>query len=95
MNEKKFFVPGVLLSAAAVILAWFALPVESLVAAIVSLALNLKQKETRHVKIGVALAIIAILMAAVMLIYALWLGISQSGWVSYWLFRLIFVTEPM
>lgn len=95
MNEKKFFVPGMILSAVAVILAWFALPVESLAASIVSLILNLKRKDTRHVKIGVVLAIIAILMDVVLLAYGLWLGFSQSRWVSYWLFRLLFGAEPM
>lgn len=94
MNEKKFFIPGIVISAAALLLSVLAYPAEAILAAVFSLVLCIRNRSTKRVTIGIVLSVIACAMAAALLAFYLWQGVTHTGWVNYWLFQLLFGAEP-
>ena len=89
MKEKKFHIISIAIALAAIILVIFTLAGEGMLAAVISLILCIRLKDTYRVKIGVVLSIIAILGAFLdfVIYYTMYTGYDITG--IYWLFDLI------
>ena len=61
MTEKKFHIPSIIIASAAVILELFSFILEGALVAIVALVLCTLKRKTHRIKIGVALAIFALI----------------------------------
>ncbi len=90
MTEKKFYIPGIILSLISWIIGFFCFPVESIAVSVVSLVLNLRKKNTHRIKIGIILTILALVESIAFLAFTLYL--DAQGFVStdYWLNQLLF-----
>lgn len=90
MEEKKFYGAGMLLGVISFIVVMFE-PMVGGVLGIVSLYMNVKNKERYRVKIGVACAIISLLCSIAFLAWMIWIGLTMpNGGTDYWFFKLIF-----
>ncbi len=94
MTEKKFYIPGIVLSVISFFVSFFCFPVESIVIGIVSLVLNLRKRKTHRVKIGMIVTILAIVESALFLAYTLYLNAQGFVATDYWLNILLF-GKPM
>ena len=90
MNDKKFLIPGIVVSAIALALSIFGFSVEALVLSIVSLIINLRKRQEFRIKIPVVLIAAGVFPAVTEIIFMIWVGTSGSGSTGYWLFDLIF-----
>lgn len=91
MKEKKFYIPSIVISAVAMVMFIFALPVESIAAGIVSLIISMRKRENYRIRAAVAIAIGAIVLSAAFLILIVVFSTKQGAASSnYWLLQLIF-----
>ena len=61
MTEKKFHIPSIIIASAAVILELLSFILEGALVAIVALVLCVLKRKTHRIKIGIALAIFALI----------------------------------
>lgn len=89
MKEKKFHIISIAVAYAAIILVIFTLAAEGMLAAVISLVLCSRYKETHRVKIGVVLSIIAILAGILLFALNAMMYFNYGVTSGYWLFDLI------
>lgn len=89
MNEKKFDVVSIIISAAAMVLSFFCFSVESIAAAVVSLVLSRRRKEKYRTGIAVVFSVIAIIGSILFLAFLCYLS-RKSGYSAsdYWFIQL-------
>ncbi|MBQ5318574.1 MAG: hypothetical protein J6K17_05730 [Oscillospiraceae bacterium] len=93
MTEKKFHIPSIIIASAAVILELFSFILEGAIVAIIALVICGLKRKTHRIKIGVALAIFALIFG-IGAFFAFMLIASQIGpdlfETGYWFIDLIF-----
>jgi len=93
MTEKKFHIPSIIIASVAVILELLSFIFEGALVAIVALVLCVLKRKTHRIKIGVALAIFALIFG-IGAFFAFMLIASQIGpglfETGYWFIDLIF-----
>lgn len=90
MNDKKFYKPGIILSAAAVLLSFFCFSAESVIVGIIALVISLRKRDEYRIKIPVVLSVIAIVSSLAEIIGMIYMYLSMGATTDYWLFSLIF-----
>ena len=90
MNDKKFYKPGIILSAAAVLLSFFCFSAESVIVGIIALIISLRKRDEYRIKIPVVLSVIAIVSSLAEIIGMIYMYLSMGATTDYWLFSLIF-----
>lgn len=91
MNEKKFDVVSIIISAVAMLLSLFCFSVESIAAAVVSLVLSIRRKEKYRTGIAVVFSVIAIIGSIAFLAFMFYLSLKTGHSASdYWLIQLFF-----
>ena len=90
MKEQKFYIPALVLGLLGILLQFFTLGAEAVVAGGIGLGLSLAKRETHRTKLSLVLSVIAILGGLGWLAWFLYLGTHGMGGTSYWLFRLLF-----
>lgn len=67
MNEKKFYLPGIIVPAVAIAVnSFIGAGVINLAAAVITFIINLKKRDTHRIAIGITLAIALVLGMAIM-----------------------------
>ena len=90
MKEKKFYGVGIVFGIVSLIGVMFE-PMIGLVLGIISLCMNLKNKEQHRIKIGVVFTVVSMLFAVAFLAWMIWIGVTvPNGGFDYWLFEIIF-----
>lgn len=91
MNEKKFDIVAITVSAVAALLSFFAFTVESIVVAVIAIVLSYRRKSKYRTKIAVVLSILAIVFALAFFAVQCYISIKSGMPASnYWLVKLIF-----
>ncbi|MBQ2824194.1 MAG: hypothetical protein IJF18_06430 [Oscillospiraceae bacterium] len=90
MNDKKFYKPGIIFSAAAVLLSFFCFSAESVIVGIIALVISLRKRDEYRIKIPVVLSVIAIVSSLAEIIGMIYMYLSMGATTDYWLFSLIF-----
>lgn len=90
MDKRTFYKTGIILGVVTFLLNFFALSVESIVVGIVSLVLNLKKRKEHRIRIGMILTVLGILGSVLWIAFMIYMGATEQGGFSYWLFKLLF-----
>lgn len=90
MDDRKFYVPGMIVGAITLLMGFFMIPVEGMVMGGVGLFLNLKNRKQYRTKIGMIFTVLGILEAVSFLGVMIYMGFTKQGAFDYWLFRFLF-----
>lgn len=90
MNEKKFYLPALIVSILAAGLSFFLFSVEGIVAGIIGLVLSIIKRKTHLTKLSTVLSILAILGGLTMIAFWSYFFLRGGNPTEYWLFRLLF-----
>ena len=89
MTERKFNIPLILMSVAALGLSIFAFPVEGIVLGLITIMASIKLRKKYLIKIPITLCIVSIVFSAAFLAFLIWTEFHGAH-SSYWLMQLIF-----
>ena len=90
MIDRKFNVPLIIMSVAALGLGFISLSAESILLGIITIIASVKLREKYLIKIPVAICILAIVLSAAFLALLIWHESQHMSSSDYWLMRLIF-----
>lgn len=91
MNEKRFDVLSIIISAAAMALSFFCFSVEAIAAAVIALIIACCRKDRYRTRIAVVFSILAIAGSVLFFVFLCYLS-HKSGYAAsdYWMIQLIF-----
>lgn len=89
-DKREFYKAGIVFGAASLILGFLAVPIESIVLAVVALILSILKRNTYRIKVGVILAVLGLLESVPFLVFLIYLGVTKQGALDYWFFELLF-----
>lgn len=90
MEKQKFYMIGIGMGVLTFLIGLFAAPIECIICAILSMAVNLRKKSEYRVKIGVAFTVAGLVFGVLYLISYIRIGWNGLGGVDYWFFELLF-----
>ena len=90
MKEQKFYIPAIVLGAVGILLQFFMLGAEAVIAGGIGLGMSVAKRRTHRTRLSLVLSVIAVIGGLGWLIWYIHLGTHGMGGTSYWLFRLIF-----
>ena len=90
MKEKKFNIPAILVGAAGVVLAFFLLGAEAVIAGVIGLVLALSKRETHLTRLPVVLSVLAIVAGLAWIVWLIYQGVTGISATDYWFYVLLF-----
>lgn len=90
MDKRTFYKTGIVFGVITFVLNFFTFSVESIVVGMVSLVLNFKKRKEHRILIGMILTILGMVGSVLWITFMIYIGVTEQGEFSYWLFKLLF-----